>query len=124
MMKTILVVENDDYIRLFLSSNLRARGIDVMAAQSLESAHGFIGKSKPDAIILDVMLDDGNGLDFAREIYADPYLRHVPVIIMTASSENFTLSEDYPNVVYRLLKPIDVKRLFTAITEVQKGQHV
>lgn len=123
-MSTILVVEDDDYIRLFLSTNLRARGFNVFPAESLASAREGVAKTVPSAIILDIRLGDGDGLDFARELYSDETLRNVPIIITTASSDSFTKSEEYPNVVYRLLKPIDVKALFTAVTTVQKGQQV
>src|SRR5688572_26344484 len=117
-MSTILVVEDDDYIRLFLSTNLRARGFNVFPAENLASARQAVEKTKPDTIILDIRLGDGSGLDFARELFAKEGWREIPIIITTASSESFTESEEYPNVVYRLLKPIDVKRLFTAVTSV------
>jgi DNA-binding response OmpR family regulator len=84
-MKRILVVEDDSSIRLGLEDTLRAKGYDVIvtsrAAEGLDAAR----TQRPDLIVLDVMLPDGDGFDVCRQLKASrDGTANIPIIMLTA----------------------------------------
>jgi len=81
-MKRLLIVEDDpDIAWLFRVILEPAFGVTVAA--DLAAARASLAESRPDLILLDVSLPDGNGLDLCREVKAaDPEL---PVLIVTAN---------------------------------------
>jgi DNA-binding response OmpR family regulator len=85
-MRTILCVEDELKI---LNNNrvaLTRAGYAVLAAGDLASAREHLLRYHPDAIVLDIMLPDGNGLDFLRELREAG--SKIPVIMLTAWGEN------------------------------------
>lgn len=84
-MKTLLCVE--DEISL-LENNRRffeSKGFCVLTAENLEQARQILASSKPDAIVLDIMLPDGNGLDLLSELRKNGSM--IPVVMLTAWGE-------------------------------------
>lgn len=69
-----------------------------------------------DMVLLDLGLPKLDGRAVMREVWADKRLRHIPVIILTASEREDDLIEAYKGgAVAFLRKPVDVERLLTAI---------
>jgi DNA-binding response OmpR family regulator len=79
MKPRILFVEDEDSISGPFSSTLRREGFDVTVAESLAEARAVDGF---DLVLLDLMLPDGDGRDFARELRGSG--SEVPIIILTA----------------------------------------
>jgi len=75
----VLFVEDEDSISGPFSSTLRREGFEVTVAESLAEARA-VGEF--DLVLLDLMLPDGDGRDFARELRAGG--SEVPIIILTA----------------------------------------
>ena len=65
---TILVVEDDDATRSFLTDNLAADGHDVVAADSARHGWRLMETKFPDLALIDVGLPDGSGLDLIRQV--------------------------------------------------------
>ena len=65
---TILVVEDDDATRSFLSDNLMADGHDVVVADSARHGWLLMETKFPDLALIDVGLPDGSGLDLVRRV--------------------------------------------------------
>ena len=65
---TILVVEDDDATRAFLTDNLVADGHDVVAADSARHGWRLMETKFPDLALIDVGLPDGSGLDLVRRV--------------------------------------------------------
>src|SRR5688572_26845291 len=103
--KTILIVENDRSIRLFLSINLQARGHEVLVTGNLATASSDIQRFSPDMIILDLFLDDGHGLDLLKDLVSKK--SKIPTIIITGSIADHIEQEQYPNVMRIFQKPFD-----------------
>ncbi len=83
--KKVLIIEDEEDICKLLRANLVAVGYDTIEARTVEEARQFLHVVKPDVIILDVMLPDGNGFDFCKEIKdQDEFLK---VIIYTGKLE-------------------------------------
>lgn len=66
--KTILLVEDNRHLNAINSRALRLAGYRVLTALSLKEARERLAEAEPDAIVLDILLPDGNGVDFCREI--------------------------------------------------------
>ncbi len=83
-MKCILVVEDDNSIRLGLEDTLRAKGYEVIAAAGARAGLDA-AETRPDLIILDVMLPDGDGFDMCRQLkQSKTGLADIPIIMLTA----------------------------------------
>jgi CheY-like chemotaxis protein len=82
---SILVVEDDRRNMILARAILGRRRCRVVAADSLAQARQQIAGGTPDLILLDVRLPDGNGLELARELKANPATEGVPVIAVSAS---------------------------------------
>ena len=81
----MLVVDDEAAIRHLLAGALRFAGDDVQTAASGAQAVRVATSSRPDIILLDVMIPDGNGFEVARRLRAGP--RSIPVVFLTARDE-------------------------------------
>ena len=78
----LLVVDDEETILELLSGSLRFAGYEVVTAASGSEAVRAAASSRPDLILLDVMMPDGDGFEAARRIFAAA--PDVPVIFLTA----------------------------------------
>ncbi len=85
--KKILVIDDEADITSLLSFNLKAKGFAVEAVNDPNQSIGVARSFLPDLVILDVMMPDLNGIQICRMLRADPKLKTVPVIFLTAKSE-------------------------------------
>ena len=83
-MATILIVEDDENLRLLMTATLEDAYSVVTAANGLD-ALSALEKHKIDLIIADIMMPKMNGYDFVRELRASGYT--IPVIMATAKQE-------------------------------------
>jgi len=67
-MKTLLLVEDECDILENNRHFFTGEGYRVLTAENLAQARQHLSKESPDAIVLDIMLPDGNGLDLLREL--------------------------------------------------------
>jgi two-component system phosphate regulon response regulator PhoB len=87
MSANILVVEDEPAIQELIAVNLRHAGHRVQSAGDAESAMMIIRDALPDLLLLDWMLPGLSGLDFARRLRQDARTRAIPIIMLTARSE-------------------------------------
>jgi DNA-binding response OmpR family regulator len=90
-MKTILCVEDEPKILDNNRAALTQAGYVVLTAENLAQAREHLSKCTPGAIVLDIMLPDGNGLEFLKELRAGG--SKIPVIMLTAWSESFNIAK-------------------------------
>ena len=81
-MSKILIVDDEEHVRLLYSLELHETGYDVTTAEGGYKLLERIEEEKPDLVILDIKMVDYNGLDILQEIRKDFY--DLPVIISTA----------------------------------------
>lgn len=86
-MPTILLVEDEPAIRELLRVNLLDAGYEVREAADAESAQGLINAVLPDLLLLDWMLPGQSGLAWAKQLRADARTREIPIIMVTARSD-------------------------------------
>jgi two-component system phosphate regulon response regulator PhoB len=87
MPASILVVEDEPAIRDLLAVNLRHGGYKPLQASDAGSARRQIDAELPDLVLLDWMLPDESGTEFARRLRSDERTRGLPIIMLTARSE-------------------------------------
>jgi two-component system KDP operon response regulator KdpE len=80
----VLLVEDEREIRRFVRAALETEGCRVFEAESMQRGLIEAGTRKPDLILLDLGLPDGNGVDFIRDCRA---WSQVPIIVLSARSD-------------------------------------
>lgn len=116
-MKRILLVE-DDYNAAGINGDfLREKGYDVTHAPNLKLTKMYLKTEKFDLILMDILLRDGNGLDYSRKIRRDKIM--TPLIFMTVCTHineikaGFEMGcEDY------LKKPVETDELLLRVKRV------
>lgn len=85
--RSIVVVEDEANILEVIAYNLKREGYAVTTASNGEEGLVLIKRGQPDAVLLDIMLPGLDGIEVCRRLKADPQLRDIPVIMVTAKSE-------------------------------------
>ncbi|GIK86341.1 MAG: phosphate regulon transcriptional regulator PhoB [Burkholderiales bacterium] len=86
-MPTILAVEDEPAIAELLRVNLVDAGYEVQTAPDAETAQALLRDALPDLVLLDWMLPGQSGLALAKQLRADARTREVPIIMVTARSD-------------------------------------
>ena len=87
MTPTILVVEDEPAILELLKVNLVDAGYEVRGAGDAETAHAFLKEELPTLVLLDWMLPGQSGLAFAKQLRAEARTKDLPVIMVTARTD-------------------------------------
>jgi two-component system phosphate regulon response regulator PhoB len=87
MAATILVVEDEPAIQELIAYNLKQAGHQPLRADNAEQAMNLVQNALPDLVLLDWMLPGQSGIDFARRLRSDRRTRTVPIIMLTARSD-------------------------------------
>ena len=85
--KKILLVEDEAAIREMTAMALERSGFEVVEAEDAQQAERALSDGLPDLILLDWMLPGSSGIELARRFRRDEYTREVPIIMLTARSE-------------------------------------
>jgi len=109
-------------LRSFLQVLLDSEGYRVSEAEDGEEMFQILGEDAPDLIVLDIMLPDGNGVDFARRLRRNSL---TPIVFATAVTDTETrrrafglMNVDYVN------KPFDAKELLRRVGSIIRGAPV
>ncbi|MEX1661361.1 phosphate regulon transcriptional regulator PhoB [uncultured Thioclava sp.] len=112
----VLVVEDESAQREVLFYNLDAEGFRVVMAENGDEALLMVAEEKPDLIVLDWMLPNVSGIEICRRVKANTETRHIPVIMLSARSEEVdrvrgleTGADDY------VVKPYSVVELMARV---------
>ncbi len=84
---TLLIVEDSDDMRDFLSDNFRDQYEVVTAGDGLEALH-LLGKHEVSLIISDWMMPRMDGAEFCRRVRRDPLTSHIPFVMLTAKTDD------------------------------------
>jgi DNA-binding response OmpR family regulator len=122
-MYRILVVEDSPPLRKLLSQAFAAEGHDCRLAGGVEEGFLRAQEDKPDLILLDVNLPDGNGIDLCRRLKENAVVRHIPVLLVTgeASSIDNKVSGFDAGADDYVLKPFRMKELLARVGSLLKS---
>ncbi len=112
----IFAVEDENHIQQLVKYNLEANGYRVLAFESGESLINECKVTIPDLFILDIMLPGMDGLEVCRILRQNPRTKSIPIIMLTAKSEEFDKvlglelgADDY------ITKPFSVRELVARV---------
>jgi two-component system phosphate regulon response regulator OmpR len=86
-MSHLLLIDDDLRLTDMVSGYLRNNGYTVDTAGSLAAGREQLKQTAFDALVLDLMLPDGDGLDFTRELRSQSRTRRLPLLMLTARGE-------------------------------------
>ena len=122
-MKNILMVEDDSTIAFAVKYAVEQEGFNLDIAENLENARKIVNSKEYDLILLDVMLPDGNGYEFLKQLREHD--EDTPVIFLTACDEevNIVMGLDIGGDDY-ITKPFRVRELISRINAIlrRKGK--
>ncbi len=114
-MAAVLLVEDNDDVREMMALALQLAGHDVLLASNGRDALDKLKeRPRPCVILLDLMMPVMNGWEFREALRAEPALRDVPVIVVSALNQE--LAEHVGASAY-LPKPIDIDRMLDIVAE-------
>jgi DNA-binding response OmpR family regulator len=87
MSSRLLLIDDDARLTTMIGDYLRGNGYEVETAGTLAAGRELLQSNAYDALLLDLMLPDGDGLDLTRELRADARLRRMPLLMLTARGE-------------------------------------
>jgi DNA-binding response OmpR family regulator len=115
----IVVIEDDPDISELIQFNLTKQGFKVSCYDSGKKGFQGIEESKPDLVVLDVMLPEMDGISVLRKLKENPSTRKIPVLMLTAKNEESDIliglelgADDY------IPKPFSVKELTARVRAV------
>jgi two-component system, OmpR family, phosphate regulon response regulator PhoB len=124
-MSRILIIEDEQDLLRVLEYNLGQGGFEVLSAGRGRDGLKLARESRPDLILLDLMLPDLSGKDVCRQLKAAPETTEVPIVIMSARGDEvdrvlgFELgADDY------LVKPFSVRELLLRIQAVLRRRQI
>ena len=122
-MRNILMVEDDSTIAFAVKYAVEQEGFNLDIAENLENARKIVNSKEYDLILLDVMLPDGNGYEFLKQLREHD--EDTPVIFLTACDEevNIVMGLDIGGDDY-ITKPFRVREIISRINEIlrRKGK--
>lgn len=95
MAATILIIEDDYFIRELYERQLNKRGYNVVSAA--DGAEGLVKAAEvsPNLILLDIMLPKLNGLDLLGTLKAKPETQSIPVVLLTNLGQESVIKEGF-----------------------------
>jgi CheY-like chemotaxis protein len=109
----VLIVEDDEDLREMMAQLLTLEGFDAATVANGREALDYLNRStKPELILLDLMMPVMDGWEFRRQQKADPALAPVPVIVLSALDQSRAANVD---AAAFLKKPLDFDRLLALV---------
>lgn len=106
------MIEDDPDIRELIELILIEENYDVISFDRIRDFRNGLQDRRPDLILLDIMLPDGNGIDLCQELKTGENTRHIPIMLMSANYNNMPGdcgAEDF------IAKPFDIDELVSRI---------
>jgi len=119
-MKKILIVDDDDRIRLFIHEALSKLGHELFEAPDGEAALEIVRREKPNLIFLDLAMPKMTGYEVCKRVRADsdPAISTAKIVIVTAKSYpvDQRMAKEVGCDLY-IVKPFGIKELRDAVTQ-------
>lgn len=117
--KRILIVDDEQDIRTYLSTLLGDQGYETIQAKDGAEAIQKIQAGLPDLITLDISMPEKSGIRFFREIRMDDRWKHIPIVVVTGVSEDMktfiSSRHQVPAPEGFVSKPIDQEKILALV---------
>ena len=121
---TVLIVENNDEVLDLVANLVSTQGWRPVVATSLVDARARLSEGPVDAIVTDLSLDDGDGLELVREVSAASPIR-IPMIVITSyGTPEIRESAREAGAIDFIEKPFRLNRFAATLNEVLGGQPI
>ena len=117
----ILIADDDRVTAALIAGRLKAAGYDTIVAFDAMQALMMVTRNAPDAVVLDVNMPGGSGIQTLQRIKASNKTTHIPVIVLTGSAD-----PELPEKVRALgaddflTKPVDFQKLEALLARLSK----
>jgi two-component system, OmpR family, alkaline phosphatase synthesis response regulator PhoP len=115
----ILLIEDEEDIAALIKLQAEISGYKLITAVDGLNGYEAVEREKPDIVVLDIMLPGQNGLDVCRKLKGHSQLKHIPIIMISAKSEETDVvlglelgADDY------VAKPFSPRVLFSRVNAV------
>lgn len=109
---TVLMVEDESAVRDMMRFALAGRDYQLIEAVNAQQGYVRLAEQLPDLILLDWMLPDASGIEFARRVRREPAWQKLPIIMLTARAEEHDKLNGFDaGVDDYVTKPFSVKEL-------------
>ena len=88
---TILIVDDQPFIRHVLTADLKSKGFEVEIAENGAEGLKIAAAIKPDLILMDIMMPVMDGFEACRKLRTIPGIKHTPVIFLSANAQQSAL---------------------------------
>ena len=120
-MKKVLIVEDDQSLALAYQKKFSQRGYEVVCADDGQTGLTKATESKPNMIILDIMLPGKlNGFDVLRQLKLSASTKGIPVIVMTNLMEEGKSAMDLGAIEYLLKVNVSLQELLEKVEKYLK----
>ena len=116
----ILIVDDSLTVQMDIGEALQSAGFDTVLCADLRSAREALAHERAALVVLDILLPDGNGLDFLQELRSSPATAQIPVLLLSTEAEvNFLFprvgagAEEYIGKPYNLGQVVARARALT-----------
>jgi len=117
--QTILVVDDEQDLLDLIEYNLKKEGFKVLKAENGEQGIMAAREHKPNLVLLDIMMPKMGGIEVCDQMRSDPELKHIPIIFLTARSDERTEIEGLDKGADDFItKPISTTKLISRIKAV------
>jgi response regulator RpfG family c-di-GMP phosphodiesterase len=117
----VLLVDDDASLRALLRTTFDVFDIDVQEAGSAAEARPLINGTKPDVIVLDVMMPDVDGIEFCRQLKTDPATREIGVVLLSGSEGGARVAADAAGAEAFVPKPFSPLELLAVVERLAGG---
>jgi len=122
MGKKVLVADDEEVVRKFLSIHLVKWGYDVKEAADGAEALEQLGKEDFDLLICDILMPNKDGWEVLKGMKSNPKTKDIPVIVLTAKDEDNDMFKGYTlGANYYITKPFTKAQLLYGIQLMFKG---
>jgi DNA-binding response OmpR family regulator len=117
MAKKVLVVDDEADMLNVVRYALQKAGYQVVTCDNGRNVWAAIQESKPDLMILDVMLPGIDGYSLGIKISQEESMKGIPIIVMTALEPSKTLFQKFPQVKGFITKPFKTEALLKNVED-------
>ncbi len=119
--KSVLIADDEEYIRKHIAKGLRSRGLTVLEAGTGDEVLELVNR-EPDVIIMDVQMPGLDGLTVARRLKEEGQTSAIPLILLSARAQDSDIEQGYAvGADYYLTKPVTFTQILGALKEALNG---